>query len=214
MARAPRTARARALPLALLVPFALSAAACDGGEDGGDRGDGADGGLAPIGPDAALVWSAAVETDWSVTDVVAAGDVLVAATSWSLEEESRVIGYDAAGVELWRGSAAYGTVELAVLDDRTVRACDDLGGEILDAADGSVVREASEEECPENADGADTTDGDLYDVEGAELVVYADPGLDEERFRIALEDDDAVAWGVEGAVATYSASSAQLRLYR
>ena len=125
-----------------------------------------------------------------------------------------ITAYDADGNRLWTQGPGYGTVELTVLDDGTVQACDDLGGEVLDPANGEVVRDATSEECPEEFDGADTTADDVYDVEGSELVVYDDADLTEEQFRITLDDPDAVAWGVDGGVATYSESSHQLRFYR
>lgn len=207
---APRSLTAL-LPLAAL---ALAVTACQPAEDD-DGTTATDTPPAPaIAQDAQAVWSTSLDEEWDATDAVATGDWVLVATKWSLEEESAVVGYDSEGAQWWEYGPGYGTVELTVLDDGTVQACDDLGGDILDPASGDVVREATAEECPEEFDGADTTADDVYDVDGSELVVYEDVELSEERYRIPLRDADATAWGVEGGVVTYSPSAHEVRFYR
>lgn len=199
------------LPLAVLV-LALSACQGDEGSSADPRSDSPPAKAIPA--DASVAWSATLEEDWDATDAVAVGDMVLVATKWDLEEDSAVTGYDSEGQQWWQQEPGYGTIELTVLDDGTVRSCDDLGGEILDPATGDVVREPTAEECPEELDGADTTADDVYEVDGSDLVVYDDVEHSAERYRIGLRDSDAVAWGVEGGVVTYSEASHEVRFYR
>ncbi|WP_188111242.1 hypothetical protein [Nocardioides antri] len=200
-------------PLLALAVLVLALSACE--EDADPSAETVDGApVKAIPADASVAWSTSIEDDWDATDAVAVGDMVLVATKWDLEEDSAVTGYDTEGQQWWQEGPGYGTIELTVLDDGTVQACDDLGGEILDPATGEVVREATAEECPEEFDGADTTADDVYEVDGSELVVYDDVEHSEERYRIGLRDSDAVAWGVQGGVVTYSEGTHEVRFYR
>lgn len=202
----------RLLHLVPLVPLVLLATACT--DEPADEESGTDAPAAPAIPEnARMVWSTGIEDDWDATGAVAVGDWVVVAKSWDLEEDSAVIGVDAhTGEQWWERGPGYGPIELTVLDDGTVQACDSLGGAIRDPASGDELREATTEECPEDAD-RDLGVEDVYEVDGSELVVYDDLDHSEEQYRIVLRDDDAVAWGVDGGVVTYSESSHEVRFY-
>lgn len=194
----------RVLPLAALVVVA----ACDGTAGSGD--DPAGGTLqreAVIARDARVVWSAEIDPGSEVDGAVVAGKWVLVSTTEKGTTVASVIGFDRSGVQWWQRATGHGSARLTVLDDGLVRECGGSNhGDVLDPATGDVVRTGAE--CP-----APQPD-DVYDVDGSELVVYTDVEHSSERFRIALRDDDAVAFAVDRGVVTYSADSNQVRSYR
>ncbi len=165
-----------------------------------------------IPEDATVAWTAPIEEEWDADDAVHIGDVVVVSTKWTIEESSNIVAFDAEdGSAAWEYGWMYGSIELTPVGTDEVQACDDLGGVILDP-EGEVVREATAEECPEEFDGADTEKGDVYEVDGDELLVYSSPEFEELLYRVQLEDEDPLAWGVEGGVVTFY--DGQVRFYR
>ncbi len=189
--------------LAPVLVLALLLTACGEDEPGGGNA---------IPEDAEVAWTAPIEAEWDADDAVRIGDVVVVSTKWTIEESSNIVAFDVEdGSAAWEYGWMYGSIELTPVGDDHVQACDDLGGVILDP-EGAVVREATAEECPEEFDGADTEKGDVYDVDGDELLVYASSDLDDLQYRVPLEDEDPLAWGVDGGVVTFNGS--EVRFYR
>ncbi len=159
-------------PLLPLAVLALAATACQNSTDM-NADDVAT-------TDAPVIWTAPVADDWDVTGAIAADDVVIVATSWDLEADSAATAYDTDGSVLWQHGPGYGSLELAVLDDGTLQVCDDLGGNIVDPATGTVEREATAEECPEDFDGPGPSADGTYEVDLG-LVEY-DEDAHEIRF--------------------------------
>jgi hypothetical protein len=205
----------RVIPLTAALLVAATACEDDTGTVSSTRG-GTQQEAEVIAEDARMAWAADIEADWDATDAVEVGGWVLVATKWNLEEDSSVIGLDSDDGEQWWAtqSPGYGTIELTVLDDGTVQACDNLGGDVLDPTIGQPVREATAEECPEDFEGEDPSEGDVYEVEDSQLVVYDDVEHSNELYRITLRDSDAEAWAVDGGVVTYSPSAHEVRLYR
>lgn len=158
--------------LALAVVTGASTGCQPGDEEDAERQPSSDVGATTAVPaDAEVAWSAPVEEDWDVTAATSVDGVVLASSSWNEEEDAVVNGYDPNGTELWEYGIGYGHIVLTVLDDGTVRACDSLGGDILDPGTGAVVREATVEECPEDFDRPGW--GDAWVVDGG-IVSYDD----------------------------------------
>lgn len=203
----------RLLPLPALV---VALAACgDSGSGGSSGSDGEPAAVAPVAEDASLAWTAQLESDWSPTDAVAAGDVTVLSTSWEIDEGSEVVAYDADGAVAWEYGDVYGGVLLAAVGDDQVLACSDDQAVVLSAADGSVVDEvaADDERCPVADDDAGIPvdhDDDAYTVSGTDLQVSGPDG----DYSVALDVADPEIWGVDGGLVAFDDATDRVLLYR
>jgi hypothetical protein len=206
----------RLLPVLPITALLLATAAC--GDDESSGGSGSDGGSEPalVAEDASVAWSVPFDDEWSPTDAVAVGDVVVVSSGWSIDEGTRVTAYDADGSVLWESEDFYGGAALGVAGDDGVVVCDDDSSDTLSVTDGSVVEEAEgdDERCSVEDEEADTLDHDdaAYTVSGTGLTVDGPDG----EYSLTLEDSDPEIWGVDGGVLSYAEGEegAVLRLYR
>ncbi len=206
--------------LCAVLVGALAAVVVDRGDDDARGTD------APtaevIGEDAAVAWSATFEEDWSPVDVVQVGDVLVVSQSWSIDEGSSVLAYDAAdGRRLWSYGNTYGSPLVAAVDD-TVLVCSDtevIDPVYLDPETGEETGTADAEECDSPGDDETGTKFggkggpliDRYQVSGSTLTVLDEDGS--ALYDVALQDADPEIWTVDGAVVTFTEETWELRFY-